>query len=41
MTYKEYLLLRKKYMGTEPNNNIQNNTLYNVYQKMKKKKSSQ
>ena len=38
MTYKEYLLLRKKYMGTEPNNNIQNNTLYNVYPKNEEEK---
>ena len=40
MTYKEYISLRKKYMGTEPNNdsNIQNNTMYNIYPKDEEEK---
>ena len=40
MTYKEYILLRKKYMGTEPNDNkdIKNNTMYNVYPKNEEEK---
>ena len=33
MTYKEYILLRKKYMGDEIKNKAQNNTMYNVYPK--------
>lgn len=40
MTYKEYLLLRKKYMGTEPNNDnsVQNNTMFNIYPKNEEEK---
>ena len=34
MTYKEYISLRKKYMGTEINDDkAQNNTMYNIYPK--------
>lgn len=40
MTYKEYLLMKKKYMGTQSNNdnNIQNNTMYNIYPKIEEEK---
>ena len=39
MTYKEYISLRKKYMGTEINdNNAENNTMYNIYPKKEKEK---
>ena len=39
MTYKEYISLRKKYMGTEINdNNIQNNTMHNIYPKKQEEK---
>ncbi len=39
MTYKEYISLRKKYMGTEINdNNIQNNTMHNIYPKKEEEK---
>ena len=33
MTYKEYILLKKKYMGEEVNRKTQNNTMYNIYPK--------
>ena len=40
MTYKEYISLRKKYMGTESNNDstLQNNTMYNIYPKNEEEK---
>ena len=40
MTYKEYLSLRKKYMGTEDEKDvsIHNNTMYNVYPKKEEEK---
>ena len=33
MTYKEYILLRKKYMEEDNKSKIHNNTMYNVYPK--------
>ena len=40
MTYKEYLLLRKKYMDTDINNesSIHNNTMFNIYPKNEEEK---
>lgn len=40
MSYKEYILLRKKYMGTESeiDKSFQNNTMYNVYPKNEEEK---
>jgi palmitoyltransferase len=39
MTYKEYISLRKKYMGTEINDDkAQNNTMYNIYPKKEEEK---
>lgn len=40
MTYKEYLLLRKKYMETEVNtdSSFQNNTMFNIYPKDEEEK---
>ena len=40
MTYKEFLSLRKKYMGTEKeiDVSIHNNTMYNVYPKKEEEK---
>ena len=39
MTYKEYISLRKKYMGIEINEDkAQNNTMYNIYPKKEEEK---
>ena len=41
MTYKEYILLRKKYMGEDKNSMLQNNTMYNVYPKNEEEEEKQ
>ena len=40
MTYKEYVLMRKKYMGTEASNenSFHNNTMINIYPKNEEEK---